>query len=273
MVEYDATEILDLSKEYVIDFSKTDDLTQVLKAFADLDKALYYKITDDGYLEETTNVDEAVIKIVGNKSENKAVITAVNVGSKKEDKTKGSKVKFHGTTVENINDKGILNIIEHLHYSTNNYDFTFKYVEDEVQTKDYKVVEGANQTYTKNKSEDATFKIDADYNLFVNDGKVYVDNILVDSKYYISKAGSTIISLKKEYVDTLIVGEHVVKFIFNDGKEAITTFEIKEEKSSNSNVENPKTGDNIAFYIVTGILSIIGIAGSSIIFYRKKQMN
>ena len=51
MVEYDATEILDLSKEYVIDFSKTDDLTQVLKAFADLDKTLYYKIADDGDLE------------------------------------------------------------------------------------------------------------------------------------------------------------------------------------------------------------------------------
>ena len=166
-----------------------------------------------------------------------------------------------------------MNIIEHLHYSTNEYQFTFKYVKDEVQTKDYKVVEGANQTYTKNKSEDATFKINAEYNLFENGGKVYIDNVLVDSKYYISKAGSMIITLKKEYVDTLSVGEHTIKFVFNDGKEAITKFEIKEEKSSNSNVENPKTGDNIAFYIATGILSIIGIAGLSMITYRKKQMN
>lgn len=45
------------------------------------------------------------------------------------------------------------------------------------------------------------------------------------------------------------------------------------EKSSTTNVENPKTGDNIAFYLITGILSIIGLAGTSIIVYRKKQTN
>ena len=167
-----------------------------------------------------------------------------------------------------------MNIIEHLHYSTNNYDFTFKYIKDEIKQKDYKVVEGANQTYTKNKSEDVTFKIDAEYNLFENGGKVYVDNVLVDSKYYTSKSGSTIITLSKEYVDTLSVGEHTIKFVFNDGGEATTKFEVKEQvESSNANIENPKTGDNIVFYLTTGILSIIGLSGSLIAVYRKKQMD
>ena len=44
-------------------------------------------------------------------------------------------------------------------------------------------------------------------------------------------------------------------------------------KSTNANVENPKTGDNIALYITTGVLSIIGLAGASLIVYRKKQIN
>lgn len=76
--------VIDLTngKEYVIDFSKTDELTEGLKSFADLDKTLYYKRDNKGLL-ETDNESEAVIKIVGNRSENKAILTAVNVGTKK----------------------------------------------------------------------------------------------------------------------------------------------------------------------------------------------
>lgn len=76
--------VIDLTggQEYVIDFSKDDELTNGLKSFADLDKTLYYKRDNEGLL-ATDNESEAVIKIVGNKSENKAILTAVNVGTKK----------------------------------------------------------------------------------------------------------------------------------------------------------------------------------------------
>ena len=40
-----------------------------------------------------------------------------------------------------------------------------------------------------------------------------------------------------------------------------------------SNIENPKTGDNIGFYIITSVLSIIGIAGSGLYGYKRKQKN
>lgn len=278
MAKYEVTETIDLSKEYIIDFSKTDDLTHVLKLFADLDKTIYYKLADDNDLEETTNVDEAIIKVVGNKNENSAVITAVNVGNKKEEKIKGLRVKYHNATVESVNDKGILNIIEHLHYSTNLYEFTFKYVKDEVEAKEYKVVEGANQIYTIDESKNATFRIDADYSLFTN--KVYVDNKLVDSTNYDSKSGSTIITLKDEYLKTLSVGEHTLKVAFSDNGEAITKFTIK-EKQQNTNIDvnentkneenqendvkkdnkiaNPKTGDNVIVYAVLFVIALIGI--------------
>lgn len=40
-----------------------------------------------------------------------------------------------------------------------------------------------------------------------------------------------------------------------------------------SNIENPKTGDNVGFYIITSVLSIIGIAGSGLYGYKRKQKN
>ena len=131
----------------------------------------------------------------------------------------------------------------------------------------YEVTDGANQKYVITKNNEAKFRINADYSLF--DGKVYVDGVLVDSENYTSESGSTIITFKKEYVDTLSAGEHTLKVTFNDGGEATTTFTVA---NVTSEIDNPKTGDNIALYIVTGVLSMIGLAGAGI-FYRRKQTN
>ena len=132
----------------------------------------------------------------------------------------------------------------------------------------YEITEGANQNYTITKNNEAKFKINADFRLF-DDGKVYVDNELVDPKNYTAESGSTIITLKKEFVDTLSVGEHTLKVLFNDGGEAITTFNVARVTVP---TDNPQTGDNIGFYIISGILSIVGLAGAGI-FYRRKQTN
>ena len=132
----------------------------------------------------------------------------------------------------------------------------------------YEVTEGANQKYTITKNNEAKFKINADFRLF-DDGKVYVDNELVDLKNYTAESGSTIITLKKEFVDTLSVGEHTLKVLFNNGGEAITTFNVAKVTVP---TDNPNTGDNIGFYIISGILTIVGLAGAGI-FYRRKQTN
>ena len=132
----------------------------------------------------------------------------------------------------------------------------------------YEVTEGANQKYVITKNSEAKFKINADYSLF--DGKVYVDGILADSKNYTSESGSTIITFKKEFVDSLLAGEHTLKVTFTDGGEATTTFTVANIVPE---IDNPKTGDNIALYIVTGVLSMIGLAGAGVFAYRRKQTN
>ena len=165
-----------------------------------------------------------------------------------------------------------------------------------VEKIEYKVIEGAEQTYTITEDTEARFKIDADYSLFNN--KVYVDNVLVDSSNYTSKSGSTIIVLNKDYVDTLAVGEHTLKVAFADGGEAETTFTIARKAEDNNNNEdnnennnenntpskpedkeemkdngsNPKTGDNIMLYVAIASMSIIGL-GATTIVAKKKKMN
>ena len=99
-------------------------------------------------------------------------------------------------------------------------------------------------------------KINADYNLF--DGKVYVDDVLVESENYTSESGSTIITFKQSYIDTLSEGEHTLKVAFTDGGEATTNFTVEkvEEKITN----NPKTSDNIIIFVAMFIVSVLGIA-------------
>ena len=258
--------IIDLTdgKEYAIDFSQTDQLTEGLKLFADLEKTLYYKNVN-GSLIATDNVNEAIIKIVGNKSENKAILTAVNFGTKKSEVFKGLYTKYTGSALDyDSTDGGIIYEIRTDYYTRCTYEFTFKYVNDE----EYKFIEGANQTYTINKSNGATFRINADYSLFEDGGKVYVDNILLDIDNYTSKSGSTIITLNNTYLKTLSVGEHILKVTFKDGKEVLTKFVITND---NASFENPNTGDNIVANLLIGVMSLLGLVG--IFNYQKKQNN
>ena len=296
--------VIDLTdgKEYVIDFSKNDELTEGLKSFADLDKTLYYKRDNKGIL-ATDNESEAAIKIVGNKSENKAILTAVNVGTKKSEVFKGFHMQYTGSALNyddldgDIASGGIVRETRYDYYTRCTYDFTFQYVKEEVSPKEYKFTEGANQTYTIDESKNATFRIDADYSLFTN--KVYVDNKLVDSTNYDSKSGSTVITLKDEYLKTLSVGEHTLKVAFSDNGEAITKFTIK-EKQQGTNIEdnentkneenqennnlpnndvkkdntitntNPKTGDNVIVYFAMFSIALLGIITLAIVNVKIK---
>ena len=295
-----STGIIDLTnnKTYVIDFSKDDELTKGLKMFADLEKTLYYKRSNESLL-LTENESEAVIKIVGNKSENKAVLSAVNVNGKKEEKFKGLYTKYTGSKLQYDGTvDGVINETRTDYYTKCTYDFTFKYADENSNQKEYTFIEGANQIYTIDESKDATFKIDADYKLFAN--KIYVDNKLLDVSNYNSKSGSTIIILKDEYLKTLSIGKHTLKVAFSDGKNAVTNFEIKSKQANinvdnnnenneeqensiiNNNAEstniqkennstNPKTGDNVIVYFALFTITILLIITLVIINNKKRK--
>ena len=265
--------VIDLTngQEYVIDFSKTDELTEGLKSFADLDKTLYYKRDNDSLL-ATDNESEAVIKIVGNREENKAILTAVNVETKKSENFKGFHMQYTGSALDFSDlDNGIGLETRYDYYTRCTYEFNFQYVKEEVNPKEYKFTEGANQIYTIDESKNVIFKIDADFSLF--DGKVYIDGTLIDAKNYKAESGSTVITLNKEYVDTLSVGEHIIKVEFSDSGLATTKFEVKAKQvntEKTENITNPQTGDNIKSDIIFGIISIIGLVFLGT-YYRRKE--
>lgn len=128
-----ASGTIDLSngKEYTIDFSANDEFTNGLKTFADLGKTLYYK-NENGKLAKTENESEAVIKIVGNKDENKAIISALNVENKTEENYQGtntilvgSKLQYDGTTYED-DSVAIINETRTDYYDRCQYNLTIK---------------------------------------------------------------------------------------------------------------------------------------------------
>ena len=255
--------VIDLSngQEYLIDFSKTDELTEGLKSFADLEKTLFYKKSNNGLL-VTENENEAVIKIVGKKSENKAILTAVNVGNKESEVFKGFHTQYTGSALnyESTVD-GIIFETRYDYYTRCKYEFTFKYVNNGNTSKEYEFLEGENQKYTLNKDSNMTFRIDANYSLF---DKVYIDNELVDISNYKVTEGSTIITFNNGFVSKLSVGKHTLKVMFSNG-EASTEFSVVKEV-----VENPKTIDNIEKYIAIGIVAVIGVVGCVLIIKKEK---
>ncbi len=84
------------------------------------------------------------------------------------------------------------------------------------EPKDYTITSGSNQSVH---CEDAVFVSDAEFDLFV---KVQVDGADVDADNYTVEAGSAKVILKKEFVETLSVGEHTLNIVFEDGTAAAT---------------------------------------------------
>ena len=156
-------------------------------------------------------------------------------------------------------------------YNNENTHFVakIKAVEKEVTPITYEFVEGANQTYTINKDDTATFKINADYSLFENGGKVYIDDTLVSSDKYTSKTGSTIITFTKDYMSSLSEGEHTLKVAFNNGGSATTKFTVaKADTTTTTKAAAAKTADALPY--VGLVLVFMGAFAIAVVSVRRK---
>lgn len=85
----------------------------------------------------------------------------------------------------------------------------------------------------------------------------------VDKADYEAKAGSTIITLKASYLDTLMVGEHTITVVYNDGS-TDGTFKIVAKPNT------PATGDdfNIALY---GSLMAVSVSALVVLLLVSKK--
>ena len=257
-IDIKSTGVIDFTKnkQYVVDFSNENELTNGLKTFVEFGQTLYYKKVNDGLL-LTEDEKEEIIKVIGSNDENKATFEILNTSNLKEETFKGFHMKYTGSKLQydSIED-GVINETRYDYYTRCNYDFVFRY------DNEYKVLEGVNQTLRINKIKDLIIKIEASFDLFKTNGKVYINDELLDENNYTAKEGSTIITLKEDYLKTLSKGTYTLKVTFDDDRYAITNFFIKEE------IKNPETSDNISNYIIISITSLL--LGGVFIYNKNK---
>ena len=104
---------------------------------------------------------------------------------------------------------------------------------------DYEILDGANSNWEQNSDGSLSIRGSGALSKFV---RVKVDGTLVDAKNYTVKEGSTIITLKASYLNTLSAGTHTVEILWTDGS-ASTTFTSKADSSDNGN-NNQNDNDN-----------------------------
>ena len=129
---------------------------------------------------------------------------------------------------------------------------------------EYEILDGANSSWTHDSDGSLSIRGNGAFSEFVG---VKVDGKSVGEKYYTVKEGSTIVTLKAGYLNTLTVGSHTLEIIWTDGS-ASTAFTV----SAQTVVESPQTGDNsmMALWIAVLFVSGIGVMGTTIYIRKKK---
>ena len=109
----------------------------------------------------------------------------------------------------------------------------------------YKILDGANSSWPENTDGSLTIRGNGEMEKFQN---VKVDGKIIDKKNYTVTKGSTIITLKADYLKTLATGDHTFEIVWTDGS-ATTKFAVAKNKSgdnNNNNNNNKKNNSNNA---------------------------
>ena len=123
----------------------------------------------------------------------------------------------------------------------------------------YYFFEETKQHFDGSKDKTLTFEIGAEFDLF---DKVYVNGKEIDKSNYEAKSGSTVITLKEDYLKTLKDGEYTLKVTFTDNEFAQTTFTVKQA------VTNPDTGIDLGY---GAMLLLILVSGAAYVLIRKQS--
>lgn len=108
--------------------------------------------------------------------------------------------------------------------------------------RDYRITDGSGSAFTKGNTAGLTFTANGAYSKFTG---IEVDGKAVDADCYTAENGSTIITLKAEYLETLAAGKHTLTVLYTDGK-ATGTFTVTEKPDEvvDDNGNTPQTGND-----------------------------
>ena len=122
------------------------------------------------------------------------------------------------------------------------------------------IIDGIGQSITEGEKKELSFTSNAAFSDFI---RVELDGKTLDEKNYTVKEGSTVVTLKADYVAALSAGEHTLGIVSESGI-ATATFTVSEKKAEDDDT-NPPTGDNshmalwIALLFVSGCLLTVTV--------------
>ena len=125
----------------------------------------------------------------------------------------------------------------------------------------YDVIDGNGSTWANTDNEGLTFTINGHHEKFAG---LLINGATVDAKYYVIQAGSTVITLKAEYLQTLSAGKYTVTVRYTDGStDGEDSFTVTENKtvapSDPAASSDPDAADGTATHrgVVVGIILAI----------------
>ena len=140
----------------------------------------------------------------------------------------------------------------------------------------YQVIEGANSAWTQNSDKTLALRANGDFSKFTG---VKVDDTLIDAKNYTAVSGSTVITLKADYLKTLSVGTHKLTVVYTDD-ECSTDFEIKKSSAQQTDktqknaavVKSPETGNDTGVALLVYIAFAGGVCVATLTVLKKKKV-
>ena len=168
----------------------------------------------------------------------------------------------------------------------------------------YAITEGTGSSYALQSGSSLTVRGNGDFSKFTG---IKVDGVQIGAENYEAKSGSTIVTLKSSYLDTLTAGTHSLEILWTDGS-ASTAFAIQQSESqkpandvkelntnqnpanqnpANQNPqsvpqnnteqtdsmknESPKTGEDDNLLVLAAWLFLLGSGFAGVTYYRKKK--
>lgn len=141
-------------------------------------------------------------------------------------------------------------------------------LEDTILAKLPKLLEGADQIWTKGSKDGMVWRIQEDPQAFK---RVLVDGKELKDTEYTVTSGSTIITLQPSYLGTLSAGQHKIRFEFTTGN-IETHFTIKDaEKATQSESTDTGLQNHLGLWISICMAAASGLFAMMILVRRKER--
>lgn len=135
-----------------------------------------------------------------------------------------------------------------------------------IEADEYEVLEGDDQVFNAESEDNLVIRFSGDYELFE---KLYIDGKEVPEEKYTAESGSTVVTVKHDYLVSLGNGAHDIKALYTNGNYASADFEIYGiPEAPNTGLFQMKTenaGVNASF-----AAAMIAALATLVVFRRKK---